>query len=247
MAEALSEIAYRHIAKKLMSAELVVGQKLSEQKIAAECGVSRTPVREAVRQLVEEGLLYQLPRSGTYVTGLKRNEIIEAYEIRMAVECFLIGKAIRNLTLNDRRELRRLCDDMHSVIRISRDTGSDLLEDSLAVPFLKADLSFHLILLNAAKNRTAVKIVTSAYQRNRFFGHHSHRRDLKHLAWAWRYHTMIEKAVRQGDADKAREALRNHITRSMNDALKNFDVLDRYATELDDPVNAAVASLTGVD
>lgn len=247
MAEALSEIAYRHIAKKLMSAELAVGQKISELKIAAECGVSRTPVREAVRQLVEEGLLYQLPRSGTYVAGVKRNEIIEAYEIRMAVECFMIDKAIRNMTLNDRRELRRLCDEMHSVISVSRDSGSELLDDSLAVPFLKADLSFHLILLNAAKNRTAVKIVTSAYQRNRFFGHHSHRRDLQHLAWAWRYHTIIEKAVRQGDAEKAREALRNHITRSMNDALKNFDAKERYAPELEDPVNVAVARLTGIE
>ncbi len=247
MAEALSEIAYRHIAKKLMSAELAVGQKISEQKIAAECGISRTPVREAVRQLVEERLLYQLPRSGTYVTDVKRDEIIEAYEIRMAMECFLIDKAIRNMTLKDRRELRRLCDEMHSVISINRDTGSELLDDALVVPFLKADLSFHLILLHAAQNRTAVKVVTSAYQRNRFFGHHSHRRDLLHLAWAWRHHTLIEKAVRQGDAEKAREALRNHITRSMNDALKNFDISERHAPELDDPVNVAVARLTGLD
>ncbi len=65
VAEALSDIAYRLITKKLMAAELLAGQKISEQSIASECGISRTPVREAVRRLTEEGVLYQVPSSGT--------------------------------------------------------------------------------------------------------------------------------------------------------------------------------------
>jgi len=246
VAEALSDIAYRYITKKLMTPELVAGQKISEHQIAEACGISRTPVRQAIRQLIEEGLLYQIARSGTYVAHTNRNQIIEAYELRMAVECFFIEKAIRNITLADRQNLRRLCDEMHDTIRRSRDKGSNLLDESLIIPFLKADLSFHLILLQSAKNQTAIKIVTNAYQRNQFFGHHSHRRDLQHLAWAWRYHAMIEKAVRLGEAEKARKAMRNHITRSMNDALKHFDASSHYTPGLDDPVNLAVARLTGI-
>lgn len=246
VAETLSDIAYRHITKKLMTPEMVAGQKISEQQIASECGISRTPVRQAVRQLIEEGLLYQVPRSGTYVSFISRSQIIEAYEVRMAVECFLIEKAVRNLTLANRQDLRRLCEEMHDTIRRSRDKGATLLDETLIIPFLKADLSFHLILLHAAKNQTAIKIVTNAYQRNQFFGHHSHRRDLQHLAWAWRYHAKIEKAIRLGDVERARKALRDHITRSMNDALKQFDASEHHAPGLDDPVNLAVAKLTGI-
>ncbi len=246
MAEALSEIAYRYITQKLMTPELAAGVKISEHRIATACGISRTPVRQAIRQLIQEGVLYQVPRSGTYVSQVNRNQVIEAYEMRMAVECFLIEKAIRNLTLAERQSLRRLCDEMHEIIRRSRDTGSNLLDESLAIPFLKADLSFHLILLQSAKNQAAVKVVTNVYQRNQFFGHHSHRRDLQHLAWAWRYHAMIEKAVRLGDVEKARKAMRNHITRSMNDALRHMDACERRTSDLDDPVNLAVARLIGI-
>jgi DNA-binding GntR family transcriptional regulator len=76
VAEALSDIAYRLITKKLMAGDLVAGQKISEQKIATECGISRTPVREAVRRLIEEGLLYQIPSSGTYVARVDRRQLM---------------------------------------------------------------------------------------------------------------------------------------------------------------------------
>ena len=85
MGETLSDVAYRHISKKLVSGELVAGQKLSEQTIAAECGISRTPVREAVRRLTEEGLLYQIPSSGTYVARPDRRQLIDAFDVRMAL------------------------------------------------------------------------------------------------------------------------------------------------------------------
>ena len=90
MAETLSDKAYRSITKKLLSAELVPGQKISEQQLASECGISRTPVREAIRRLTEEGVLYQIPSSGTYVSRVDRHHLTDAYEVRMALECFAV-------------------------------------------------------------------------------------------------------------------------------------------------------------
>lgn len=244
MAEALSDIAYRHITKKLMNAELEAGQKISEQKIASECGISRTPVREAIRRLTEEGLLYQIPSSGTYVARVDRHHLTDAYEVRMALECFAVEQAVKNLTKESRLELRRLCERMHDTIVKLRTKREPVLDGKPLVEFLSADLSFHLLLLRAAGNRLALKIVSGAYQRNQFFGHHSHRRDLHHLSWVWMHHAKIERAVRRGDAAGARRWLQAHIMRSMGDAIKAFDKAAAHADDAPrDPVEEALDQL----
>ena len=218
MAEALSDIAYRLITKKLVASELVAGQKISEQTIASECGISRTPVREAIRRLTEEGLLYQIPSSGTYVASLDRYQLSDAYEVRMAIECFAIDRATRNLTKDNRQELRRLCDEMHAIIVRLRSRKQQVLDGPPLVAFLTADLTFHLLLLKAAGNR---------------------------LAWVWRHHAKIERALRRSDAENARGWMRAHITRSLADALAAFDKAAAHVADAGrDPVDDALAQLT---
>ena len=243
MAEALCNKVYKHITKKLLSGELRTGQKLSEQTIAAECGISRTPVREAIRRLTEEGVLYQTPSIGTFVSRLDRSHLLDAYDVRQVLECHAIERAIGSLTKTDRAELRRLCDDMHQLILVTRTQKRPVLTDENLIAFLSDDLTFHLLILKAAGNRLAIKIVTNAYQRNQFFGHHSHTRDLHHLAWVWRHHAKIESALRQGDTAKAIFWMRAHIARSQADALSAFDRAASHAIDPHDPVDAALADL----
>ncbi len=244
MAEALNDIAYRLITKKLMVSELVAGQKISEQQIASECGISRTPVREAIRRLTEEGMLYQIPSSGTYVARLDRRQLIDSYEVRMALECFSLDHAVQNLSKETRQELHRLCDEMHQVIVKLRSKKRQVLDGAPLVAFLTADLSFHLLLLQASGNRLALKIVNNAYQRNQFFGHHSHRRDLHHLSWVWLHHAKIARAIRRSDADGARRWLHAHISRSLADALSAFDLAASAQADWIDPVDAALERLS---
>jgi len=245
VAETLSDRAYRLITKKMLSSELLPGKKISEQQLATECGISRTPVREAIRRLTEEGVLYQIPSSGTYVSRVDRHHLTDAYEVRMALECFAVEQSLRNLTKEMRQELRRLCDEMHGVIVKMRNRKQKVLDGKPLVDFLSADLSFHLLLLKATGNRLALKIVSNTYQRNQFFGHHSHRRDLRHLAWVWLHHAKIERAIRRNDAKGTKRWLKAHITRSMTDALAAFDqAAARSADGRHDPVEEALDQLT---
>jgi DNA-binding GntR family transcriptional regulator len=244
MAEALCNKVYKHITKKLVTGGLCAGQKLSEQTIAAECGTSRTPVREAVRRLTEEGVLYQIPSIGTFVSRMDRSQLLDAYDVRQVIECHAIERAVRNLTKETRAELRRLCDGMHRIIVSIRNRKRPILTGDALIAFLSADLTFHLLVLKAAGNRLAIKIVTDAYQRNQFFGHHSHRRDLRHLAWVWRHHAKIERALRQGDPAKAAYWMRAHIVRSQTDALAAFDQAAAHAADAHDPVDDALAELS---
>ena len=244
MADALCNKVYKHITKKLVTGELCAGQKLSEQTIADECGTSRTPVREAVRRLTEEGVLYQLPSIGTFVSRIDRSQLLDAYEMRQLIECHAIERAVRLLTKETRMELRRLCDDMRKIILAIRNRKNPVLTGDALISFLSDDLTFHLLILKAAGNRLAIKIFTSAYQRNQFFGHHSHRRNLHHLAWVWRHHSKIERALRRGDPEKAAYWMRAHIARSQADALAAFDRAAAHAVDAHDPVDSALAELT---
>lgn len=103
MKQNLNELAYEFIIQKLSTGELKPGQKLSEPSLAKACGISRTPMREAVRRLVEEGVLYQVVKSGTYVTGFAPKDVSDAYEIRSVIESAMIEEAVGKLTKGKQR------------------------------------------------------------------------------------------------------------------------------------------------
>jgi len=253
MASKLSHLAYEHIQRKLLTDRLPIGAKVSEQILARELGISRTPVREAIRRLQSEGVLYQVPSSGTFVAQPDRAQLIEAYEVREALECFATGKAARKMVPKQRTELTLLAKKMLAAIRAFRDSGDPLLDGEPLREFLTADLAFHLLLLKSACNHSVMKMVADVHMRNRVFGYRTHRRDLHHLSWVWLVHARIARAVRKHDAKRARYWMRRHIRASLRDALAAFDkqlasqMAGRSAPmDLAEAMDALVARLTQV-
>ncbi len=216
----LNEKAYAFVTDMLTRGELKPGQKLSEPSLAAACGVSRTPMREAVRRLVEEGVLYQVVKSGTYVTGFGAKDVCDAYEIRSAIESALLERAVPNLTKRDLAELEQHGKRMYRAILAMRKAKMSVMTGQPEADFLTEDLAFHQLLLRVSGNALAEKIIANTYRRNQFFGTHSHQRTLRHVANAWRYHCEILKACRRGDAADAALWLKRHIASSQRDALQ---------------------------
>ena len=219
MKKTLNDKAYDFIVHKLSSGEIKPGQKLSEPSLAKACGISRTPMREAVRRLIEEGVLYQIVKSGTYVTGFGAKEVSDAYEIRSVIESAMLVEALEKLTRKDFAILQDTCDRMHAAIEAMRKAKMDIMTGKPENDFLKADILFHLTLLRASGNSLAEKIIVNAYRRNQFFGTHSHQRTLEHVALAWKFHCEILKACRAKNAPAAVKWLQDHISRSKHDAL----------------------------
>ena len=215
----LNAKAYAFVTDKLVRGEFKPGQKLSEPSLAAACGVSRTPMREAVRRLVEEGVLYQVVKSGTYVTGFGARDACDAYEIRSAIESALLARTVAVLTRRDLDELERNAARMYRAICAMRRAGTPVMTGRAEADFLSADVAFHHVLLRASGNALAEKVIANTYRRNQFFGTHSHQRTLRHVANAWRYHCEILKACRAKDAESAVAWLRAHIASSRRDAL----------------------------
>ena len=82
----MREVAYHHIQRKISTRELRAGEPVSDVTISKELGISRTPAREAIRQLVSEGLLESVPGRGVVVITLDRDDIRELFEMREALE-----------------------------------------------------------------------------------------------------------------------------------------------------------------
>lgn len=223
MSTPLSQRAYEHIQQKLLDESISAGMRISETKLAQELGISRTPVREAIRRLQSEGLLYQVPSSGTFLAQPDRSQLIEAYEVREALECMAVVKATRRMTPKERTELQLLCKKMHAAAVAMRDAKAEVLDGEPLRQFLTADLAFHLLLLRAAGNQLAMKIVADSHVRNRVFGYRSHRRGLHHVAWVWLIHARIARAVLRRDPQAARAWMKRHIRASLRDALAAFD------------------------
>lgn len=219
----LTKKAYVFLSKMLSRGELPPGSKLSERSLSEQCGVSRVPMREAIRLLIEEGALSQKSQSGTYVNALSRRDLIEIYEVREAIECQQVRASIPHMSSKDIEDLLLHVRRQHEIILQFRSSGENRLTGKTEADFLSHDFAQHVLILRRAGNRYAEKIVTSAYRRNSFFGLHSHMRDLTHIAWTWRYHKRLVDAIAEKDPDKAEFWMRQHIIRSRIDALRQFD------------------------
>ena len=133
------------IQQKIARGELCPGSAVSEVPLAKELGSSRTPVREALGQLVAEGFLEQTPNRGTIVVQLRRQDIIDLYELREALEVYTVNKAARQKnTPQDLKRLKRLADEILGLQGELRDTpgqshkksalGKSLAEEAVIPP-----------------------------------------------------------------------------------------------------------------
>lgn len=215
--------AYGHLQERLWSGALTAGEKISEARLAAELGMSRTPVREAIRRMEVEGVMTQVASSGTYVAVPERAEIVEAYEVRMAIEGFAVRKATRRMKPTQILELQKLCDQMREAIRDFRKSKKPIMAGTTLRRYLNADLGFHVLLLKASENRRALTIFGDVNLRSAIFGCRSHQRDLHHVAWVWLQHARVARAVRRRDPETAQRHLEAHMQASMGAALEAYD------------------------
>lgn len=195
------EEAYRHLKTRIMSADLPPGASLNELEIAAALGTSRTPVREAIRKLEQEGLAMRYPNRGAIVTKLSMTDVLEIWQLREILEpaaCALAADRI------DRDALARL-EGTFLELR-GQEMGPEAYET-----FLRADVGLHGLIVDSTGNATLrsvlgmlnerivqVRVVTSP---TRFQS-------------AVAEHLAIVAALKARDAQEAMAAMRRHLERA---------------------------------
>jgi DNA-binding GntR family transcriptional regulator len=220
----LRQQAYDYIHRLILAGDLPGGSQVSEQSLAQQIGISRTPVREAIRQLALEGLVKQVPRYGTIVHMPDRREMAELYDVREALEGFAAAKAARGTAPEDLRLLERLVREMGDVAEELRCTAKETLDESMLRRFLAADMGFHLVLIRAAGNHRIMKIIAEMHVLGRIFGFRRQVHNLKIVKRAHRFHGQILSVVVNQKPKDARMWMARHIRASKRQALESLDL-----------------------
>jgi len=216
-------LAHGHILGRIANGELPAGTAVSEVSLATELGVSRTPVREAIGQLVAEGMLQRSSR-GAVVAEPTRQDIIDLYEVREALEVFAIGKvAERRLGPRFLEPLEALVEELRLIGAELKKSGRPALEGEAMRRFITCDMRFHLLLLQAAGNQRMLKILDSTNVLLRVFSLRREHHTGKLLAEVHGFHRRILDAVAAHARREAMQLLGEHIRVSLEERLAEYE------------------------
>ena len=215
--------AYLYIQQKIAGRELLAGSAISEVALADELGLSRTPVHEAIRQLLGEGLLEEDSSGSTVVVRLSRQDFIELYELRSLLEVHAVSKiAKRPLAGEDLERLQALAGE----IRILRNqlvrSGEKTLNGAQMQQFEMADISFHVFLMSIAENAAALKVFNRTRYLIRIFAARQVGHNSKALARVHSEHLNLIIAMADGDVERAVRLVSQHIQTSQQQRLKEY-------------------------
>ena len=210
-------IVYRQLRDQIAGLQLQPGMRLNESELSATLQVSRTPLREAIRMLLTEGLVVQLPTGGVVVSELSERHLHEVYSARAAIEEVIARQACRNATADDARRLRALLE------RLERS-----LEDAGTTMELGGD--FHRVLADIADHSVCNRLLDQ-------LSPHTHRyrtlsndtRERREQALA--EHREIVNALETGDSDLVGQLMRRHIETAANAAAES-DILAPAASAM---------------
>ncbi|MCI2423138.1 GntR family transcriptional regulator [Saccharopolyspora sp. K220] len=200
----LRQQAHRRIRTSLVTGRISPGQIYSAQVVAAELGVSVTPVREAMLELVNEGLLTPVRNRGYRVVELTPQDMAEVYELRELLEVAALTKLAADPPVAQREHFLGLVREMQRCADVG-DVAS----------FLEAERSFHLGLIELAGNRRLLNNVAKLRDQTRLFGIAPLARE-GGLREAADQHGELLDAVLAGDALRTGQLMRDHYTRAVS-------------------------------
>ena len=224
------ERAYLNIQQKIAGRELPAGVAISEVALAAELGISRTPVHEAIRQLLGEGLLEEDSNGVIVVVRLSRQDFDELYELRSVLEAHAISKiAKRLLAGKDLERLQALAGEIKALRNELVKSGKKNLNDAQMRRFEMADISFHTFLMSIADNAVALKVFNKVRYLIRAFAARHAGHNAEALARIHNEHLDMIHALADGDAEKGVRVISQHIQTSQQERLREYSYWEREA------------------
>lgn len=198
----LSNNLYTELQEDILTGKLRPHDKLTEKKICDDYKVSRTPVREALRQLEMDGLIENIPNRGAFVIGLSPQDILDIFDMRESYEIQAVRWAIERITKEERNELEETFEFME-FYTMKNDINK----------MLNINTAFHQIIYNATHNRM-LKQILSSYQT--FLKHCSPSNYYApdYLVTVLEEHRAIFDAFMAGDVEGGALAMKIHMENS---------------------------------
>lgn len=207
----LRDVVFNTLRRAILRGELLPGERLMEIQLAQRLGVSRTPVREAIRKLELEGLVTMIPRKGAEVAQITVSDLKDVLEVRIALEELAVKDACENITEEQLAALRSANEEFRRVLQ-----EGDLMTCG------QADIKFHEIIYRATNNKRLLQMLSNIREqmyryRMEYLKDHS-----KHEALVCE-HEKICQALQEHDREKAGEAIRVHIENQKESIISSLE------------------------
>jgi len=224
------ERAYAYIQQKIAGRELPAGAAISEVALAAELGISRTPVHEAIRQLLGEALLEEDSNGVIVVVRLSRQDFAELYELRSVLETHAVSKiAKRALAGKDLERLQTLAGEIKTLRDALVKSRKKNLDDAQMRQFEMADIRFHTFLMSIAENSVALKFFNRVRYLIRAFAARRSGHSPEALARIHNEHLDLVRALSEGNVEKAIQVIAQHVQTSQQERMEEYAYWEREA------------------
>lgn len=201
----LREIVYEELKRQIMVGEIAPGTRMMEVELAEEMGVSRTPVREAIRKLEKEGLVTIEPRRGAYASDISAKDMVDILEVRQDLEGMAAGIAAQKITDEGRIELENIAR------KYKESVDREDIEE-----IIKNDEAFHKYIVGLSGNKTLIKMVSQVQELALRF-RYIYYEDFSRFKNQPSEHQAIVDAIAGGDVAGARKYAEEHLA-----GLKDF-------------------------
>jgi DNA-binding GntR family transcriptional regulator len=193
--------AYEAIRTAILQGRFAAGERLREEDLADEVGVSRTPIREALRRLDAEGLVDFIPNRGAHVAAWSDSDLNEIFDLRAVLEGFAARLAARRISPVQLARLRDLADRMDALAG-----AEDVDHDAIS----ELNTDFHGVIVEAAGNHKLEGLLAGLVQIplvHRTFRRYSHEDLLRSMG----HHRELIAALEHGDVNWSGTVMRSHI------------------------------------
>jgi DNA-binding GntR family transcriptional regulator len=200
--ESLAKMAYEAIRQSILSGQWKIGELYNEKAIAADLGISRTPVREALLELASQDLIIFLPRRGLMVNRFTRRDVDEIFEVRKAIELAAVEKIVKTSPPFDLFEIEESLLNQRKAVK---------QKDYIA--FMEADRLFHTGISELTNNRRIIAILDNIRDMIHVMGAKALAIEGRALEVIEEHQTICE-AVKKGNIEEARRAMAYHLDQS---------------------------------
>jgi DNA-binding GntR family transcriptional regulator len=216
----LREIVYEELKRQIMVGEIAPGTRMMEVELAEETGVSRTPVREAIRKLEKEGLVTIEPRRGAYASDISAKDMVDILEVRQDLEGMAAGIAAQKITDEGRIELENIAR------KYKESVDKEDIEE-----IIKNDEAFHKYIVGLSGNKTLIKMVSQVQELALRF-RYIYYQDFSRFKNQPSEHQAIVDAIAGGDVAGARKFAEEHLAGLKDFVRREGDKLSKHVVNV---------------
>lgn len=196
----LRDVVFNTLRQAILRGDMEPGERLMEITLANKLGVSRTPIREAIRKLELEGLVNMIPRKGAVVASISEKDMRDVLEVRITLEELAVKLAIMNM--ND--------EDIQALVKAGIGFENAVVSHDI-VKIVDADVVFHDIIYNKTGNERLIQLISNL--REQMYRYRlEYIKDARSHSILISEHNDIIKCLKNKDVEAAQAAIREHIS-----------------------------------